>query len=95
MERDDEEWRRLTAELHFAQATLDAATTQVRELKAKVLSLAGERRTQGNGVLVFSTTRNTVDHKQIIKDHNIDPTPYTKASTSWSVKVTKAKGDAA
>jgi len=55
--------------------------------------MADGKRSAGHNVLVYPTTRSTVDHKQIIKDHQIDPAPYTKTSTSWAVKYTKPKGD--
>ena len=95
IQRQDEEWFKLAAELHFATQEADHAQAKVKNLQLKLKALAGEQRTQGNGVTVYPIERNTTDYKQIIKTFQIDTKPYTKKTVSWAVRVDRKFGDKA
>lgn len=70
-----------------AQAANRATGDTLNAIKAEIIELAGGKKSSLNDVLIYPTTRKTVDYKKLISDNKLDTSGYEKtAKTSWTVR---------
>lgn len=86
-ERTDEEWQTYAEKIKELNGQIKALDEELKEYKEAVIAMAGGRKAKGCGIQVYPVTRNTVDYKAIITQNKIDTAPFTKSTTSWTVKI--------
>lgn len=86
VERNDEAWVSVATKLREVKASKKAIEEQEKALQEELLNMANGIKSHGAGVSVFPTTRKSVDYKALLKDHPLNTDPYTKETTTWSVR---------
>jgi exodeoxyribonuclease (lambda-induced) len=90
VQRKDADWLSATNTYRSLQAQLTGIKDQVDAAKKELVKLAGDKKSRGNGYLVYPVERKgVIQYAKAIKDLNIDADfeMYRgKSSTSWTVK---------
>ena len=86
-ERTDTEWELVALKLREINARKKELEAEEAEYKEALLAMANGVKSKGFGVTVYPTTKKAVDYKTLLAENHIDTSPYTKESTSWSVRV--------
>lgn len=86
-ERTDTEWELVALKLREINERKKELEAEEKEYKEALLSMANGIKSKGFGVTVYPTTKKAVDYKTLLAENHIDTSPYTKESTSWSVRV--------
>lgn len=86
-ERTDTEWEIVALKLREINERKKEIEAEEKEYKEALLAMANGVKSKGFGVTVYPTTKKAVDYKTLLAENHIDTSPYTKESTSWSVRV--------